>query len=87
MAPVVDSHVHIFPALDGSSGFASQAEHRRFLQLYLATHGEPVRRLRDHQPVSEQTLYTAPLTSLERLREVDFRVGRFGRLEWTADGE
>jgi predicted TIM-barrel fold metal-dependent hydrolase len=87
MAPIVDSHVHIFPNLDGPSGFASQAEHRRFLQLYMATHGEPVRRLRDHGAVSGQTLYTAPLTSPERLRDVNFRVGRFGRLEWTADGE
>jgi predicted TIM-barrel fold metal-dependent hydrolase len=87
MAPVVDSHAHIFPNLDGVSGFSSQAEHRRFLQLYMATHGEPVRRLRDHQPVAEQTLYDDPLTAPDRLRDVDFRVGRFGRLEWTAAGE
>ena len=33
MTPVVDSHVHIFPYLDEPAGFASQAEHRQFLQL------------------------------------------------------
>ena len=84
MAPVVDSHVHIFPYLGGTSGFASAAEHRQFLQLYMATHGEPVRRLRDHRQVHEQTLHDGRLDSPSSLRDVDFRVGRFGRLEWTA---
>jgi predicted TIM-barrel fold metal-dependent hydrolase len=87
VAPVVDSHVHIFPHLAGASGFASAAEHRRFLQLYMATHGEPVRRLRDHAPVPDQTLHRGRLGSLADLTDVDFRVGRFGRLEWTARGE
>ena len=36
MAPVVDSHVHIFPYLDEPAGFRSQAEHRQVLQLYMA---------------------------------------------------
>jgi len=57
MTAVVDSHVHVFPYLGGASGFASEAEHRQFLQLYMATHGEPVRRLSDHTTVLEQTLH------------------------------
>ena len=87
MAPVVDSHVHIFPSLDEASGFGSQAEHRWFLQLYMATHGEPVRRLRDHAQVHQQTLHDGRLDTPSSLKEVDFRVGRCGRFEWTADGE
>ncbi|MDQ6674506.1 MAG: amidohydrolase [Chloroflexota bacterium] len=83
MAPVVDSHVHIFPDLSAASGFTSEAEHRQFLQLYMATHGEPVRRLSDHAMVREQTLYDGQLDSLSSLREVNFRAGRFGRFEWT----
>jgi predicted TIM-barrel fold metal-dependent hydrolase len=87
MTRVVDSHVHIFPHLAEASGFRSAAEHRLFLQLYMATHGEPVRRVRDHAPVPGQTLYTGRLQQPSDLREVNFRVGRFGRLEWTADDE
>ena len=85
MAPIVDSHVHIFPYLGEASGFASEAEHRLFQQLYMATHGEPVRRLSDHQHVAEQTLHDGRLTDPSSLRAVDFRVGRFGRFEWTAN--
>lgn len=86
MAPVVDSHVHIFPYLDEPSGFRSQAEHRMFLQLYVGAHGEPVRRLRDHEPVTAQTLHDGTLAGPASLRDVDFRVGRYGRFEWTVDG-
>ena len=85
MATVVDSHVHIFPPLADASGFHSEAEHRQVLQLYMATHGEPVRRLADHEEVREQTLHDGRLDSLASLRSVDFRVGRFGRFEWTAN--
>src|SRR5947207_6086808 len=52
----------------------------------MATHGEPVRRLSDHQDVAEQTLHDGRLTDPSSLRAVDFRVGRFGRFEWTANG-
>jgi len=51
----------------------------------MATHGEPVRRLRDHSQVRAQTLYDAPLDRAASLRQVDFRVGRYGRFEWTID--
>jgi predicted TIM-barrel fold metal-dependent hydrolase len=85
VAPVVDSHVHIFPDLAEASGFASAAEHRRFLQLYMATHGEPVRRLSDHAPAPGARLFSGSLERMADLREVNFRVGRFGRLEWTDD--
>ncbi|MDQ3810685.1 MAG: amidohydrolase [Chloroflexota bacterium] len=86
MPPVVDSHVHIFPYLGSACGFASEAEHLRFLQLYMATHAEPVRRLADHVAVDEPTLHDGRLERRSDLRQVDFRVGRFGRLEWTVDG-
>jgi predicted TIM-barrel fold metal-dependent hydrolase len=87
MAPIVDSHVHIFPYLDQPAGFPSQAAHRQMLQLYMTRHGEPVRRLRDHALVGEPTLHDGRLAGPESLRAVDFHVGRFGRLEWKVDGE
>ena len=86
VAPVVDSHAHIFPYLGDASGFATESEHRQFQQLYMATHGEPVRRLSDHREVTQQTLHDGRLTDPSSLYAVNFRVGRFGRFEWTANG-
>jgi predicted TIM-barrel fold metal-dependent hydrolase len=86
VAPVVDAHAHIFPYLGDASGFASVDEHRLFQQLYMATHGEPVRRLSDHQQVTAQTLHDGRLTDPSSLCAVNFRAGRFGRFEWTAAG-
>jgi predicted TIM-barrel fold metal-dependent hydrolase len=79
--------VHIFPYLGGTSGFRSEAEHNWFLQLYMATHGEPVRRLRDHVQVQTQALHDGRLDAPSSLRAVNFRVGRHGRFEWTAEDE
>jgi predicted TIM-barrel fold metal-dependent hydrolase len=85
VAVVVDSHVHIFPHLAEPSGFSTEAEHLQFLQLYMATHGEPVRRLSDHRAISGQTLFDGRLDGPSSLKTVNFRVGRFGRFEWTAE--
>jgi len=52
----------------------------------MATHGEPVRRLSDHREVTQQTLHDGRLTDPSSLYAVNFRVGRFGRFEWTANG-
>ncbi len=58
-----------------------------FLQLYMGAHGEPVRRIRDHSQVAAQTLHHGVLDGPASLRNVKFRVGRYGRFEWTVDGE
>jgi predicted TIM-barrel fold metal-dependent hydrolase len=87
VAPVIDSHAHIFPYLGDASGFDSEAEHLWFMQLYMATHGEPVRRVRDHVQIHQQTLHSGRLDAADCLCEVNFRVGRNGRFEWTAAGE
>ncbi|HET6320337.1 MAG TPA: amidohydrolase family protein, partial [Chloroflexota bacterium] len=54
-------------------------QHRQFLQLYMASHGEPVRRLRDHTRMTQQTL----IDRAGKLTDVNFRVGKYGRFEWT----
>jgi predicted TIM-barrel fold metal-dependent hydrolase len=87
---IVDAHAHIFPPLYGPCGFATETEHRQFLQLYIALHGEPVRRLRDHAHVPEAAaaLHDGRLEGPEGLNEAaNFRVGRFGRFEWDWQGE
>jgi predicted TIM-barrel fold metal-dependent hydrolase len=87
---IVDAHAHIFPPLAGACGFATVEEHRRVLQLYVATHGEPVYRLRDNAIVPEAAsiLSSGELDSLDCLNDdAGFRAGRFGRFEWEFEGE
>lgn len=57
----------------------------QYLQLYMATHGEPVRRVRDHTIVPGRSLYSGSLSRRSDLRDTAFRVGRYGRFEWTLD--
>ena len=85
---IIDIHAHVFPSLAGASGFATLEEHTLFLQLYIATHAQPTRRLRDHTrstggDILGDGLYETPAA----FANAAFRVGRFGRFEWTVAGE
>lgn len=87
---IVDVHAHVFPWLGGASGFDSVAAHMRYLQQSMCGAPFPVRRVRDNRLVEEETLWTlwdGRNPGPEGLYEVNFRVGRFGRLEWTKNGE
>jgi len=86
---IVDSHLHIFPFLDGAAGFPSRAEHLEVLQYYLVGHGQPVRRVRDNTivPGGSLQLFDHEKRGPEGLADVDLRVTANGRFEWTQDGE
>jgi predicted TIM-barrel fold metal-dependent hydrolase len=84
---IIDGHAHIFPFLGGGNGFPSVQDHLRVLQLYMVGHSQPVRRLRDHNIVTEETLADLPLDRPERLRDVGFHVGEHGRFLWRHQGE
>ncbi|HLH74228.1 MAG TPA: hypothetical protein VKX96_13150, partial [Chloroflexota bacterium] len=83
---IIDSHAHIFPFLGLAAGYPSQADHMQVLQQYMAAHAQPVRRLRDHVIVTEQTLADLPLDGPHRLRNVGFHVEENGRFVWTSGG-
>lgn len=87
---IVDCHSHIFPPLAGTADHPISAEHLFFLQLYVGTHAEPDRRLRDHAvvPEADRVLHDGRLDGPDGiLRQPRFRVGRFGRFEWDFEGE
>ena len=86
---IVDAHCHIFPALAGACGFPDAATHLLFQQRSMHMHGnQPYRRARDHALAAGRPLWDPddPSESGRRL-DVNFRVGRTGRFEWTVDGE
>lgn len=68
---IVDVHAHAFPPLAGACGYGSVAEHVQFMQTHLAMRGPVVDRQGGEFTPEEN---------------VNFRVGKFGRLEWTKDG-
>lgn len=86
---VVDCHAHIFPPLWQACGLPDAETHLLFQQRAMHTHlNQPVRRLRDHAIVEARHLWdvTDP-SEAGRATDVDFRVGRMGRFEWTVDDE
>ena len=83
---IIDSHVHAFPALAGAPGFGCPQEYLDLLQYGMARHALPTRRVGDNAPVGGPALWSADDRSPAGRTDVAFRVGRFGRLLWSADG-
>lgn len=82
---IFDSHAHVFPPLGTAPGWSDPAGHRRMLQLYIAGHHQPVRRLADHALAPWAECRDFEGTGTEPLPDVGFRVGAYGRFEWTID--
>ncbi|HEY7034979.1 MAG TPA: amidohydrolase family protein [Thermomicrobiales bacterium] len=84
---IIDSHAHVFPFLGERAGFASVEEHLATLQWAVRQHVQPTLRKRDNVRVSEPTLIRLPCEGRSSLTDVGFRVGKYGRVEWEANGE
>jgi predicted TIM-barrel fold metal-dependent hydrolase len=73
--------------MGAKSGFGSVEEHLDYSQRLMAGHvPQPVRRAKDSKIVTEQTLWDPDKPGSEGKYDVTFRVGKFGRFEWTKDG-
>jgi Amidohydrolase len=83
----VDSHMHPFPDVGSASGYATPADHLRGVQRQSYFNVNPTRRLRDDAIVERQTLWNERDPGAEGLLDVGLRSGRYGRLEWTYEGE
>lgn len=84
---IVDVHAHIFPYLGGASGYDSVSTHMMYFQKATAdSPAQAVRRIKDNVIVEGQTLWDPEDPRPSGKIEVNFRVGGFGRLEWTKDG-
>ena len=77
---IVDSHAHIFPYLGGANGFTSVAEHMQHLQKDMCLTSQPLRRAADNAIAEGEALWDGVNPGLNGLYDIDFRVGRFGRL-------
>ena len=85
---IIDSHAHIFQNWNGPCGLASRELHWKYIQKNVTRPAAGVYRLRDGANADPQLLYRPGDNSWAGLREdVNFRVGAYGRLEFTVAGE
>lgn len=83
---IVDVHAHVWP-FPGREGYGSVKERMQFQQRHSLWHMQGTLRLSDRKLVNKRTLHDGKGTGISNMYDVDFRVGDFGRLVWTYEGE
>ena len=84
---VVDSHAHVFQHWQGACGHPSSAVHLKYLQKVVTRPAARTYRVRDGAWVAPTMLFREGDNTWAGLTDVDFRVGRFGQLAFTHEGE
>ena len=85
---IIDSHAHVFEKWSGACGLPSRALHWRYLQKNLCRPAAKVFRARDGAPSEASHLFRPGTNGWDGLRDdIDFRVGPWGRIEFTVAGE
>lgn len=84
----IDSHAHIFEKWSGACGLPSRDIHWRYIQKVVTRPAAKVMRLHDGATADASMLFSGNGYTWAELREdVQFRVGPYGRLDFTIDGE
>jgi predicted TIM-barrel fold metal-dependent hydrolase len=84
---IVDCHAHVFRHWQGACGHASAAIHLKYLQKVVTRPAARTFRVRDGKEVGASMLFRAGDSTWAGLTDVGFRVGRFGQLCFTHEGE
>lgn len=84
---IIDCHAHVFQNWEGACGLPSSEIHRRYMQKVQTRTSAKVFRARDGKAFSGALLFQEGENSWSGLKDVNFRVGNFGRLDFTIDGE
>ena len=69
---IIDCHAHVFPSLGSACGWKSAEEHLDFLQKYMYSSANP-------EFATKPEFWSSII-------DINFGVGKFGRMEWTEDG-
>ncbi len=84
---IIDCHAHVFQNWIDLCGHESQQVHWKYIQKNVTRPRAMVKRTSDGTPGDARALFRTGDNSWAGLREdIGFRVGRFGRLEYTLDG-
>ena len=84
---IIDCHAHVFQSWEGACGHPSSEIHRKYMQKIQTRTSAKVFRARDGKPLSGAALFEEGRNGWSGFKEVNFRVGNFGRLDFTIDGE
>jgi predicted TIM-barrel fold metal-dependent hydrolase len=84
---IVDCHAHVFQHWAGPAGHPDRLTHARYQQRMLSGTSADSFRARDGARADRKALLDPNDVSWKGLRDVSFRVGMFGRLEFTVDDE
>lgn len=84
---IIDCHAHVFAPWTGACGHPTREIHDRYLQRMITRTVASTFRTRDWARADTSALYRAGDAGWSGLNDVDFRVGRFGQLEFTHQGE
>jgi predicted TIM-barrel fold metal-dependent hydrolase len=84
---IIDCHAHVFPDWREPCGHPSNEVHLRYLQKIVTRPSAQAFRKWDGQPVSAAALFRPGDNTWAGLTDVGFRVGRFGQLQFTHEGE
>ena len=84
---IVDCHAHVFQPWQGACGHPSAAVHLKYLQKTVTRPAARAFRVRDGAEVKPAMLFRPDDNTWAGLAEVDFRVGRYGQLAFTWEGE
>jgi hypothetical protein len=84
---IVDCHAHVFQHWSGACGHPSAAVHLNYLQKVVTRPAARAFRARDGKEVRPSMLFRAGDDTWAGLTDVNFRVGRFGQLAFTYEGD
>ena len=84
---IVDCHAHVFQNWHGACGHPSIDVHLKYLQKNVTRPAAETFRVRDGKRVKPAMLFRAGDNTWAGLNDVGFRVGRYGQLEFTHEGE
>ena len=85
---IIDSHAHIFEKWSGACGLPNRETHWRYIQKIVTRPAAKVMRFRDGAAGDASVLFSGNGCSWAELRDdVQFRVGPYGRLDFTVEGE
>ena len=84
---IIDCHAHVFMHWITATGHPTREIHKRYMQRMITRTVASTFRARDGAKADTKALYRPDDTGWTGLTDVDFRVGKYGQLEFTDKGE
>jgi hypothetical protein len=84
---IIDCHAHVFENWHGACGHPSVDIHLKYIQKNVTRPAAKTFRVRDGKQVKPTMLFRPHDNTWAGLNDVGFRVGPYGRLEFTHEGE